>query len=80
MLRDLPLVLSIGRIRVIILIYDDDRFRITILIADDIVKDSDMLLRGISKCVVRPPVEASDHESLEIRGEMTLHGRREVEE
>ena len=64
MLRDLPCILSIGSIRVVVLVGYDYRFRLSLGISHDIEKYSDMLLTRICEGVVRLSVEAGDHESL----------------
>lgn len=78
MLCDLPLILSIGNIRVIILIYDDYTPRYSLHVSYNIDEDRDMLLRSICESIVRLSIEAGDDESLEVRREMTLHSRRET--
>ena len=69
---DESLVDCIRRIAIVVLIYDDDRFRIAIRIADDIEKDCDMFSTAIGESIVRLPIETRDHESLILRGESTL--------
>lgn len=69
---DESLIGCIGRIAIVILIYDDNRFRIAILIADDIQEDRDMFATAIGESIVRLPIETRDHESLILRGESTL--------
>ena len=73
MLRDLPLILGIRSIVIVVLIDNDDTLRIPFRISEDIEKDRDMLLRGISKGVVRLTIEAGDDKSLILGWESTLH-------
>ena len=78
MLRDLPCILSIGSIRVVVLVGYDYRFWLSLGISHDIEKYSDMLLTRICESVVRLSIEAGDHESLVLRWKLALHSIREV--
>lgn len=69
---DESLVGCIRRIAIVVLIRNNDRFRIAVLIADDIEEDRDMFATAIGESIVRLPIETRDHESLILRGESTL--------
>mgnify|MGYP003597228609 CR=1 FL=1 len=77
---DESLISCIWRITIVVLIYDDDRFRIAIRIADDIDEDRNMFATSICESIVRLSVETCDHESLVFRGESALWSQGKIHE
>lgn len=64
MSRDLPLVLSIWRIAIVVLIDDCDTLRFSLGISSDIEEYGDMFAIRSCEGIIRLPIETSDHEPL----------------
>lgn len=80
MFRDLSSILRIGRIVIVVLINDEEGFRIAFLISDDIEDYGNVFLRRVCESIVHLPIEIGDNESLIWWRESTLRRVTEIYE
>lgn len=72
MSRNFSLIFAIGRVVVVVLIADGDTLRFSLGISSDIEEYGDMFAIRSCECIIRLPIETSDHESLVGGWEETL--------